>query len=127
MQVARMVAIHQLAPMKRLFAALVLLACGLSMVSCSTAPAPVATGPLILVSLDGFRWDYLQKYDAPTLRALAAGGFHATSMTPSFPSKTFPNHYTLVTGLRPEHHGIVSNYFHDPELNASFSKNLPGD
>ena len=80
-----------------------------------------------MVSLDGFRWDYLQKYDAPTLRALAAAGVHATRMTPSFPSKTFPNHYTLVTGLRPEHHGIVSNYFYDPDLRASFSKNLPGD
>jgi predicted AlkP superfamily pyrophosphatase or phosphodiesterase len=112
--------------MKRFPAVLGLLFCDL-LVSCSTPPPPVATGPLILVSLDGFRWDYLQKYDAPTLKALAAGGVHARRMTPSFPSKTFPNHYTLVTGLRPEHHGIVSNYFHDPALAASFNKNLPGD
>jgi len=79
------------------------------------------------VSIDGFRWDYLQHYAAPTLQRLAAAGVHARRMTPSFPSKTFPNHYTLVTGLRPEHHGIVSNYFFDPDLQASFNKNLPSD
>ncbi len=111
--------------MKCFPAALGLLLCGL-LLSCSTPPPPAA-GPLILVSLDGFRWDYLQKYDAPALQALAAAGVHARRMTPSFPSKTFPNHYTLVTGLRPEHHGIVSNYFYDPDLRASFNKNLPGD
>ena len=80
-----------------------------------------------MVSIDAFRWDYLQKYAAPTLRTLAAGGVHATRMTPCFPSKTFPNHFTLVTGLRPEHHGIVSNTFFDPALNAAFNKNLPAD
>lgn len=125
MQVARPEAIHQLARMKCFSAALGLLLCGL-LLSCSTPPSP-ATGPLILVSLDGFRWDYLQKYDAPTLKTLAATGVHARRMTPSFPSKTFPNHFTLVTGLLPEHHGIVSNYFYDPLQQASFSKNLPGD
>ena len=96
--------------------------------SCTTPahdPAPAA--PLILVSIDAFRWDFLQKYDAPTLRALAGGGVHATRMTPSFPSKTFPNHFTLVTGLRPEHHGIVSNGFFDPVLNAMFNKNVAAD
>jgi predicted AlkP superfamily pyrophosphatase or phosphodiesterase len=76
---------------------------------------------LVLISIDGFRWDYLQKYDAPTLRKFAADGVHARRMTPSFPSLTFPNHYTLVTGLRPEHHGIVGNTFHDPTLNAKFA------
>ncbi|MBI2498256.1 MAG: alkaline phosphatase family protein [Opitutae bacterium] len=97
--------------------------------SCTTTPvSPVPPpAPLILVSIDGFRWDYLQKYDAPALRALAAGGVHARRLTPSFPTKTFPNHFTLVTGLRPEHHGIVANNFFDPALNASFSKNLAAD
>ena len=114
--------------MNRLFAGFSLVACLLFVTSCtSPGSQPAASGPLILVSLYGFRWDYLQKYDAPTLKALAAGGSHAGRMTPSFPSKTFPNHYTLVTGLRPEHHGIVSNYFYDPVLQASFNKNLPGD
>ena len=51
----------------------------------------------------------------------------ARRLTPSFPSKTFPNHFTLVTGLRPEHHGIVSNYFFDPVLNATFNKSRPAD
>lgn len=127
MQVARAEAIRQLAGMKRLFAALGLLTWALLAVSCSTPGPKPAAGPLILVSLDGFRWDYLQKYDAPALRALAVAGVHATRMTSSFPSKTFPNHYTLVTGLYPEHHGIVSNYFYDPALKASFNKNSAKD
>jgi len=76
-----------------------------------------------VISIDGFRWDYLQKFAAPTLRQLAAAGVHATRMTPSFPSKTFPNHYTLVTGLYPEHHGIVSNYFYDPVQDRKFAMN----
>jgi len=114
--------------MKR-FGPFVLLLLGIfAAASCTTAPAtPPPAPPLILVSLDGFRWDYLQKYAAPTLRALAADGVHARRLTPSFPSKTFPNHFTLVTGLRPAHHGIVSNYFFDPALNATFNKNLAAD
>jgi predicted AlkP superfamily pyrophosphatase or phosphodiesterase len=95
--------------------------------SCTSPALPSRPAPLILVSIDGFRWDYLRKYAAPTLQALAAEGVHARRLTPSFPTKTFPNHYTLATGLRPEHHGIVSNYFFDPALNASFSKNLAAD
>lgn len=89
--------------------------------SCRTPPAATpADGPLILISLDGFRWDYLQKYEAPTLRRLASQGVHARRMTVAFPSKTFPNHYTLVTGLWPGHHGIVANSFHDPARNENF-------
>lgn len=91
------------------------------LVSCQH-PAHPPAGPLIVISIDGFRWDYLQKHDTPVLRALAAAGVHAQRLTPSFPSRTFPNHYTLVTGLRPEHHGIVNNWFHDPSLRADFGK-----
>jgi predicted AlkP superfamily pyrophosphatase or phosphodiesterase len=87
----------------------------------SPAKTPADDGPLILISLDGFRWDYLQKYDAPVLRQLAADGVHATRLTCSFPTLTFPNHYTLVTGLHPEHHGIVANTFFDPALRARFA------
>lgn len=90
-------------------------------------PAKPAAGPLILISIDGFRWDYLDKFPAPTLRKLATGGVHAPRLIPCFPTKTFPNHYTLATGLRPEHHGIVSNYFFDPVLNRAFNKNNPAD
>ncbi len=122
MQVARPEAMPQRPAMQRHLVGLVFVLCLLS----SLVAAPVGS-PLILVSIDGFRWDYLQKYSAPTLKALADSGVHARRLTPSFPSKTFPNHYTLVTGRRPEHHGIVSNYFHDPALGASFNKNLPGD
>jgi predicted AlkP superfamily pyrophosphatase or phosphodiesterase len=66
----------------------------------------------ILISIDGFRADYLDRGITPTLSALAAGGLTA-AMRPSFPSKTFPNHWTLVTGLVPDHHGIVSNSMED--------------
>lgn len=64
---------------------------------------------LILVSLDGFRWDYLDRANVPHLKALAARGVRAEALIPSFPTLTFPNHWTIVTGLVPDHHGIVSN------------------
>ena len=76
--------------------------------------AAAATMPVtILVSIDGFRPDYLDRGVTPRLSALAAGGVSA-SMEPSFPSKTFPNHWTIVTGLYPDHHGITANKFEDP-------------
>lgn len=71
--------------------------------------------PVILISIDGFRPDYLHRGDTPTLDELADNGV-AASMRPSFPSITFPNHTTLVTGLRPDHHGIVGNTMHDPAI-----------
>jgi predicted AlkP superfamily pyrophosphatase or phosphodiesterase len=77
------------------------------------AAAPEQRAPVtILVSIDGFRADYLDRGVTPTLSALAASGLNA-AMRPSFPSKTFPNHWTLVTGLVPDHHGIVSNNMED--------------
>ncbi|KAJ1650752.1 hypothetical protein IWQ61_008521 [Dispira simplex] len=76
---------------------------------------------VILVSFDGFRADYLDRGLTPHLsQVVQKGGFQAQHMTPSFPSVTFPNHYTLVTGLYPEAHGIVGNEFYDPSLNATF-------
>ncbi len=68
---------------------------------------------VILISLDGFRYDYLDKYQPPTLKRMARQGVRAKWMIPSFPTKTFPNHYTIVTGLYPAHHGIVENNVHD--------------
>lgn len=68
----------------------------------------------VIVSLDGFRWDYPQMYDTPFFDRMAREGVKAT-MVPSFPSKTFPNHYTIATGLVPDHHGIVANTFWDPQ------------
>ncbi len=91
----------------------------------ATAPTPPSTGiaasatpdprppVVILVSIDGFRPDYLNRGVTPRLNALAADGISA-SMRPSFPSKTFPNHWTIVTGLVPDHHGIVGNRMIDP-------------
>ncbi|RZU40556.1 alkaline phosphatase D [Edaphobacter modestus] len=73
---------------------------------------------VVLVSLDGFRWDYATKWGAPHLLKMAEEGASAPEgMIPSFPSVTFPNHYTIVTGLYPEHHGIVGNEFLDPTRN----------
>jgi len=79
-----------------------------------TAPAPQRT--VLLVSVDGLRADVIGTGAMPTLDALARHGVHARWMTPSYPTLTFPNHYTLVTGLRPDHHGIVNNTMHDPLL-----------
>jgi ectonucleotide pyrophosphatase/phosphodiesterase family member 5 len=82
-----------------------------------SAPPVVATvqkpAPLILISIDGFRADYLTRGVTPNLSALAAGGAQA-AMRPSFPSLTFPNHYAMVTGLRPDRNGIVNNTMRDP-------------
>ncbi len=75
-----------------------------------------ARPPVILVSVDGLRADYLDRGVTPNLTALAAAGVRARAMRPSFPSLTFPNHYTLVTGLRPDHHGIVNNSMEDPAI-----------
>ncbi|MBC3920873.1 alkaline phosphatase family protein [Undibacterium sp. CY18W] len=72
--------------------------------------------PVILVSIDGFKPDYLNRGVTPRLNALAASGVRAETMRPSFPSITFPNHYTLVTGLRPDHHGIVGNTMEDSKI-----------
>ncbi len=77
-------------------------------------PAPMPRAPVtILVSIDGFRPDYIDRGVTPNLSALAAGGVTA-AMRPSFPSVTFPNHWTLVTGKVPDHHGIVGNRMEDP-------------
>ncbi|MGH7533395.1 MAG: ectonucleotide pyrophosphatase/phosphodiesterase [Gemmatimonadales bacterium] len=71
---------------------------------------------VVLVSLDGFRADYLERPEAVHLRELAKEGVRAAWMRPSFPSLTFPNHYTIVTGLYPEHHGIIGNSMMDSTL-----------
>jgi predicted AlkP superfamily pyrophosphatase or phosphodiesterase len=75
---------------------------------------------VILISLDGFRSDYLEKYEPPNLRSLAKDGVRAKWMIPSFPSKTFPNHYTIATGLYPQNNGIVENTVFDKSFNATF-------
>jgi len=79
-------------------------------------PARKVQPTVLLVSVDGLRADVVGSGTMPTLDRMAAAGVHARWMTPSYPSLTFPNHYTLVTGLRPDHHGVVNNTMHDPAL-----------
>ncbi|KLI99152.1 phosphodiesterase [Luteimonas sp. FCS-9] len=91
----------------------------LLLAGCATGAAPPAAGEppptLLLISLDGARPDYLGRGETPHLDALAREGVHGW-MRPAYPSLTFPNHYTLVTGLRPDRHGIVHNTMHDAAL-----------
>lgn len=76
---------------------------------------------VLLISIDGFAYDYFDRAETPTFDSLIASGAKAESLTPVFPSKTFPNHYTQVTGLYPENHGVVSNRMYDPNYNEYFS------
>ncbi len=86
---------------------------------------PIQTQPnnekqyLVVLSLDGFRWDYDTFVPTPNLTYVREHGVKAERMIPSFPTKTFPNHYTMATGLYPDHHGIVNNTFKD-----TFSDNI---
>ena len=82
----------------------------------ASAGEPDTKPPLIVISLDGFRAEYYDRGLSPTLLALGQSGVHATAMRPSFPSVTEPNHYTLMTGLYPDHHGIVDNTMVDPAM-----------
>lgn len=92
--------------------ALLLAACA------SQPPAPPSPAPhkVLLISIDGLRADALDRGLSPHLSRLAAEGVRARWMSPSYPSLTFPNHYTIVTGLRPDHHGIVHNSMDDDAL-----------
>jgi alkaline phosphatase D len=100
-----------------------------AVVAADNAPNSVAAQAqhyVVLVSLDGFRYDYAAKYGAKNLQSIAKAGATAPDgMIPSYPSITFPNHYTLVTGLYPEHHGIVANSFYDPVRKARYSYTDP--
>ena len=75
---------------------------------------------VILISIDGFRYDYAEKHQATNIQKLGEEGVRAESMISVFPSKTFPNHYSIVTGLYAENHGLVSNTFYDPELDLTY-------
>ncbi|MCC6920184.1 MAG: alkaline phosphatase family protein [Alphaproteobacteria bacterium] len=97
-----------------------LMAFGLVASGCAGLPRQAADATLIVVSLDGFRADYVSRGKTPTIAALSAAGVHASAMRPSFPSVTMPNHYTLVTGLYPDRHGIVDNTMRDPAIPGWF-------
>lgn len=96
-----------------------------------TAGAPAGSGGvnraehrtkpyLVVLSLDGFRNDYLDRVEVPNLMRIAGGGVRAEGLVPVFPSKTFPNHYSMATGMYAEDHGIVDNTFHDPTFGADY-------
>jgi alkaline phosphatase D len=76
---------------------------------------------VVMVSYDGFRFDYVEKYNLTHFKSLIESGSAAEALLPSFPSKTFPNHYTLVTGLYPGTHGLVDNSFYDPSRHEFFN------
>ena len=80
---------------------------------------------VVLVSLDGFKAEYLDRMAVPNLRRVMQRGARAKAMVPVFPSFTFPNHYSLVTGLHPGRHGIVNNRFYDPVLKEAYAYTDP--
>jgi len=118
-----------LRPRRQAFGALLL--AGLVALACATGCSSKSLGArdasdpgaslVVLVSFDGFRWDYPDRGVTPNLEALSARGVRADGLIPSFPTKTFPNHYTMVTGLVPDRHGIVANAMWDPAFDGHFS------
>ena len=104
-----------------------LILCALLFIRPVRAEQQAEVVPLLLVSLDGFRWDYCELHpdETPNLRRLKAEGASARGLVPAFPSNTFPNHYSIATGLRPAHHGIVNNHFYDPVAGRFFHSNQP--
>lgn len=94
--------------MKKILFCLFFLLIGLSSIAQKEVPY------VIMVSFDGFRYDYVKNFNPPHFKQFIAKGSQAEALIPSFPSKTFPNHYTLVTGLNPGNHNLIDNSFYDP-------------
>lgn len=80
-----------------------------------------STPYVILISFDGMKPEYLQRIDLPNFERVMKAGVRSVGMIPTYPSKTFPNHYSIVTGMRAETHGIVGNRFYDPARGAAYS------
>lgn len=100
---------------------LLLIALAIAVSACRPAAVAGDRPIVVLVSIDGFRWDYLDRYPAPNISRLAGSGVRAEGLIPQFPSKTFPNHYTIVTGLRLASHGVISNNMRDAAIPGDFS------
>ena len=96
-------------------------ACGNRNTTAEKKPVQSEDPYLIILSLDGFRWDYPDKANTPTLDSLAKVGIKAESLKPCFPTKTFPNHYSIATGLYPDNHGLVLNRFYATDLGKNYS------
>jgi alkaline phosphatase D len=92
----------------------------LSVTGCSSVRSEREAPYVVMVSLDAFRWDYDSIYGTPVLDDIADKGVMAVRLIPSFPTKTFPNHYSIATGLYPDHHGIVNNSFYAPDLDLVY-------
>jgi len=97
------------------------LAAWLALSSPLPAQRPERPPPLVVVGIDGFRPDYLDRADVPVLRGLAERGVRGAGLIPPFPSKTFPSFTTIATGLWPSHHGIVGNTMDDPAIGHRFT------
>ena len=92
----------------------------LSVTGCSSVRSEREAPYVVMVSLDGFRWDYDSIFGTPVLDDMADKGVMAVRLIPSFPTKTFPNHYSIATGLYPDHHGLVNNSFYAPDLDLVY-------
>ena len=108
----------------RLFHAIVTLL-AISLGSCSHQLSNSNDKYVVMLSMDGFRWDYPERVETPNLDKIAKTGVRAKSLKPSFPTKTFPNHYSMATGLYPDHHGLVHNTFPDPETGRTYGIGIP--
>ncbi|MHC9084655.1 alkaline phosphatase family protein [Luteimonas sp. RIT-PG2_3] len=107
------------------FQRLLILAAACLLAACASTPSPTApsTPTVLLISMDGVKPDYLGQGDTPRLDHLAHEGVRAQWMNPSYPTLTFPNHYSMVTGLRPDRHGIIHNMMQDAELGGFRTSN----
>ncbi len=94
-------------------------------ISCSNKEAKTDDKYVVMLSMDGFRWDYPDRVETPNLDKIARMGVKAESLQPSFPTKTFPNHYSMATGLYPDNHGIVMNSFIDPASGREYGILIP--
>jgi predicted AlkP superfamily pyrophosphatase or phosphodiesterase len=75
---------------------------------------------LLIVSIDGYRWDYTDMYNPPTIKKFREEGSSSAGLIPCYPSKTFPNHYTIISGMRPGKHGLIDNHFYDSRRKQSY-------
>ena len=87
---------------------------------CFVSSTAASNSTVILIALDGFRWDFISKASTPNLDFIAGGGVKAKYVENVFPTVAMPNLYTIVTGLYPESHGIIANKMFDPDFNATF-------
>lgn len=116
---------------KRFFILLVYMVSVLLFINCTSETKPTDqpdnTNPVLLISIDGLMPEYIERNVTPNFDRIAQDGVKAESMTVVFPTKTFPTHYSIVTGLYPENHGVIANSFYDYELDARFSFGPPED